>query len=785
MAVNINGTGSITGLSSISSPGISGVPVGSESAPAFSFTGDTNTGIYSPGADQVAVSTGGTGRLFINSSGQVGIGGSPAYMLDITTGAFNDVARFTGYNAGTLLFRNSSTDLCEIRAESGDSLAIGAGGTERLRITSAGLVGIGTNSPTSAKLDVRDDVNYPVRWGSTSAQFGELSYETGSCIIGATSGNKLTLRSAGTAAITVDTSQRVGIGTTAPGSYEASANNLVVADSGNGGITIATGTSSYGSIYFADGTTATDKYRGVVEYNHSNNAMAFWTDATERLRIDSSGRVGIGTSSPDAGSVLHVKGQKTTFESASGGSGFYLTGTDASGFPWRIGHLTTVQALQFSCNSASSQMSLDSSGRLGIGTTSMQTRLHVKSNTANYAGGLFLESSANDTGAFLFHNGTNTILESSYVSSGSYTPIAFHTNNFERARIDTSGRLLVGTSTARSNFELGTPTVQHETAVSNFNQGLSIVNNGGSAGYSPSLTLGVTRGTSTGSNTAIPGADYGFGRIDFAGADGTNLITGARIQALTDGTPGTNDMPGRLVFSTTADGASSPTEHLRINEKGTFHFSTNGSYTAASGAYNEIYQTNNNVVALYSRHTNTNPYGYQIFYDVATNNTANEFLYCSDISALRLAIRSNGGISNFQANNVNLSDINSKKDISPAADTWECIKEWEIVNYRYKDQPDDADLNLGVIAQQVAENCPEVITIFQEAKPATEDRPAQEERLGVKEQQMYWMAIKALQEAIAKIETLEGMVAVNNITIDEQQHQLSTLAARLTALESA
>jgi hypothetical protein len=44
---------------------------------------------------------------------------------------------------------------------------------------------------------------------------------------------------------------------------------------------------------------------------------------------------------------------------------------------------------------------------------------------------------------------------------------------------------------------------------------------------------------------------------------------------------------------------------------------------------------------------------------------------------------------------------------------------------------------------------------------------------------------KALQEAIAKIETLEGMVAVNNITIDEQQHQLSTLAARLTALESA
>jgi hypothetical protein len=52
-----------------------------------------------------------------------------------------------------------------------------------------------------------------------------------------------------------------------------------------------------------------------------------------------------------------------------------------------------------------------------------------------------------------------------------------------------------------------------------------------------------------------------------------------------------------------------------------------------------------------------------------------------------------------------------------------------------------------------------VITIFQEAKEATDDAPAQEERLGVKEQQMYWMAIKALQEAQARIEALEADVA--------------------------
>jgi len=122
-------------------------------------------------------------------------------------------------------------------------------------------------------------------------------------------------------------------------------------------------------------------------------------------------------------------------------------------------------------------------------------------------------------------------------------------------------------------------------------------------------------------------------------------------------------------------------------------------------------------------------------------------------------IRGDGGIGNYSGNNVNLSDRNVKKDIALVAGTWDCLKEWEIVNFRYKDQSDDADLSMGVIAQQVAESCPEVVTVFQEAKEATETEPAQEERIGIKEQQMMWMAIKALQEAQVRIETLEAKVA--------------------------
>ena len=205
-------------------------------------------------------------------------------------------------------------------------------------------------------------------------------------------------------------------------------------------------------------------------------------------------------------------------------------------------------------------------------------------------------------------------------------------------------------------------------------------------------------------------------------------------------------MPGRLVFSTTADGASSPTERLRI---------TNGG--------NPVFKWPSVARAQFNHTSSTaaDNYGLEVRYLGVPNGTVNEFLYCTDNdgATIRAAIRSNGGLANFSANNANLSDRNAKKDISLAADTWSCVKEWEIVNYRYKDQPDDADLNLGVIAQQVAESCPEVITVFQEAKEATETEPAKEERLGVKEQQMYWMAIKALQEAMERIEALEADVA--------------------------
>jgi hypothetical protein len=240
-----------------------------------------------------------------------------------------------------------------------------------------------------------------------------------------------------------------------------------------------------------------------------------------------------------------------------------------------------------------SRMYISSLGRVGIGTTSPtelltvgpvgsgERRLYVSGKynfdgaylgTFGSNGGAKLELAAHTSGSNSaswrishdFDTSGEALVFSKAASAASYAALSYT----ERLRIDSSGRLLVGTSSARSNFTLGTPTTQFETATSTFNQGLSIINNGGTVGYDPTLTLGVTRGTSVGSNTAIPSAGYGLGRIDFAGADGTTLITGARIAGVSDGTWGTNDAPSALVFSTTADGASSPTERMRIQANG-------------------------------------------------------------------------------------------------------------------------------------------------------------------------------------------------------------------------
>ena len=84
---------------------------------------------------------------------------------------------------------------------------------------------------------------------------------------------------------------RVLLGSTTEGS--SNADDLTVATSGHTGITIRSGTSNQGNIFFSDGTSGADEYRGYFQYEHTVNALMVGTDGSERLRIDSSGRLQI------------------------------------------------------------------------------------------------------------------------------------------------------------------------------------------------------------------------------------------------------------------------------------------------------------------------------------------------------------------------------------------------------------------------------------------------------------------------------------------------------------
>jgi hypothetical protein len=454
--------------------------------------------------------------------------------------------------------------------------------------------------------------------------------------------------------------------------------------------------------------------------------LKFYTATGGGIDITSAGLVGIGTSSPSRNLDV-AAGQANvgiTSNTTSAGNEPTLVFTHAGNNAYAI---KGGNNLQFASDAgANVRMTLTTAGNLGIGNTAPGQALDVV-------------GSINLTGNHIFSTTTSPFIAATAASS----VLRFGTGSggTERFRCDSSGRLLVGTSTSVSTQAGFTPSIQ--VAGTGALAAMSAQRYAASPS-GPGFVFQKSRSGTIGSQAVLVSGDT-FGSLTFEGSNGSAFQKGAQIDAEVDGTPGANDMPGRLVFSTTADGASSPTERMRIGNK--------GNTTITSVADNDA------ALRVDSNGTSGTQYGIYIETGNDQNDATRTFLGCVGGATTRAQIRSNGGLANYQANDVNLSDINVKKDISPAGDTWDCVKQWEIVNYRYNDQSDDADLNLGVIAQQVAESCPEVITVFQEAKEATEDAPAQEERLGVKEQQMYWMAIKALQEAIARIETLETEVA--------------------------
>lgn len=323
-------------------------------------------------------------------------------------------------------------------------------------------------------------------------------------------------------------------------------------------------------------------------YLPSTNVLGIATSSTARIIIDANGNVGIGTLSPIVG--FHV-----AQAAASAGSGNFYVAPGSAGqarmrlynqggqAEWIYGQKTgTDHDFKLSKSVAGSEsdyLTVTTTGSVGIGTTSPGSLLDVNgaitargdgSQVALYMPG---NNAIRNTGT-----ATTTYIDLATGSASHGEFILRSSNTYaERLRIDSSGKLLVGTSTARSLY--GQTGVLQTEGTGYASSGVNIIlNNASTAG--PLLMLGKSRGSANGSSTIVQNGDT-LGEIYFCGADGTDLDTpGASIVAAVDGTPGSNDMPGRLVFSTTADGAASPTERLRIDSSGRVGIGTTAPGTA-------------------------------------------------------------------------------------------------------------------------------------------------------------------------------------------------------------
>ena len=221
----------------------------------------------------------------------------------------------------------------------------------------------------------------------------------------------------------------------------------------------------------------------------------------------------------------------------------------------------------------------DSSGKLGIGTVNPSEGLHVvrASNGGQFAvdntGQQYTSVNFKNSGTrkgVLEWNNTAEELGLAVDSSGSPTgSLSFSTGNTKRAVIDSSGRLLIGGGSSRqidTVWGYYDSQFQSEGVASGAPSGISVIHNS-SGGYPAYLALGASKATSLGGNTIVTNG-MALGRISFQGSDGSKLVEAASIDCGCDGTPGTNDMPGNLTFSTTPDSQSSPTERMKIDSAG-------------------------------------------------------------------------------------------------------------------------------------------------------------------------------------------------------------------------
>ena len=283
--------------------------------------------------------------------------------------------------------------------------------------------------------------------------------------------------------------------------------------------------------------------------------------------------------------------------------------------------------------------------------------------------------------------------------------------------------------------------------------------------YSPQLWLAKSNG-SVGSNTLVTD-NTDLGAINFAGNDGSKFLNAASIRAEVDGTAGSDDMPGRLVFYTTEDGNQGPTERMRISADGKVQIPDNLFSIEAPTIGNGGYKfSGNNGSHLLSRNIGDNTIVFQVFGGSGS-----------------FRIKGDGDAQNTNNAYGQISDSKLKENIVDASSQWDDIKAIQIRNFNFKAETNyPTHTQIGVIAQELETVCPGLVR--NDIDEDAEGNDLGSTTKSVKYSVLYMKAVKSLQEAMTRIETLETKVAaLEEVVAELEQGGGDEMSQRMDVLE--
>ena len=726
-------SGVFTSLSGTTHTITSGVfASGTAALPSISFVSDPNTGVFSPGADQLAVATNGTSRLSISSAGEVTTTNEKLNLITVGRGG-GAVATNTAVGTNALLSNSTGARLTAVGDNAGtantasDNVFLGyntgAANTSGTNNTAVGSQALATNISGSNNTAV-GYTTLLVSTGSNNTGVGGGTYPLATLANNTTGGSN------------------TAVGTSALSSNTTGSSNICFGKDSGSALTTGSNNTIIGSIAGTAGLADT---------------VIIGAGTAERLRIDSSGNVGIGNSSP--GAKLDVSGDvifngggtqfpiqfANAFTPNAQRADLFFSANATSNNALRVGTIAsnggvTLQGTRQSDSSQKVNLVLNpDGGSVGIGVTSpgsfdpSANQLVVGSGTGDQGVTLYAGTASSSTINFADGTASTAPYVGRILYQHASNAMTFHTNGgTEAVRIDSSQRLLVGTSTART---IGTGNFNIQSEGLGAEAGISTTRNSNSTSSS-NIRLVKTRGTAIGSTTIVQSGDS-LGDLGWWGTDGTNAIQAASIFAVVDGTPGANDMPGRLVFSTTVDGGSSPTGRAMIDNRGVLHT------FAAAGGDGHLFMTGENAGTTY--------YLFAGFRNVTAVSGAS--------GTKVFQVFTNGDVQNTNNSYGAISDIKLKENIVDATSQWNDLKALQVRKYNFKEG--QTHTQIGLVAQEAELVSPGLVY-------ETPDRDAEGNDLGtvtksVNYSVLYMKAVKALQEAMERIETLEQRLTAAGI----------------------